>query len=204
MQITWHGLNCIRIQGKDATIIIDPYKDKEGIKLPRWQTDIVAVSSDDMDSSNGGKEAFLIENPGEYEIKGVFVYGLPWKKEKTKGTSVLYRINLEDISIGHLGGIDRVVPNVALEILEGVDILCLPIGDPELLSAKDAVEIIARIEPRIIIPLSFAEKGFKKKLEKADAFYKELGKRPEVLNQLKIVRKDLPETEQLLYQLELS
>lgn len=204
MQITWHGLNCIRIEGKDVTLVIDPFKDKEGIKLPRWQTDIVAVSSDDLDSSKGGKAAFLIENPGEYEIKGAFVYGLQWKKEKTKGTSVLFRVNLEDLSIGHLGGIDRVVPNIALETLEGVDILCLPIGDKELLSAKDAVEIIARIEPRIIIPLSMAEKGFKKKLEKPDAFYKELGKKPEVINKLKIARKDLPESEQLLYQLELS
>lgn len=204
MQITWHGLNCLRIQGKEVNLIIDPYKDKEGPKLPRWQSDIVLVSSKTLDSSKGGKEAFVIENPGEYEIKGAFVYGKQWKKEKGEGTSVLFRVNLEGVAIGHLGGLDRVVPNNALEMLEGVDILFLPVGDPDLLSAKDAVEIISRIEPRIIVPLSIPSKGVKKKLEDPDKFYKELGKKPETLDKLKVTRKDLPESEQLVYQLELS
>ncbi len=204
MQITWHGLNCLRIQGKEVSIILDPYKENEGPKLPGWQADIVAISTEDLDSSKGGKEAFLIEHPGEYEIKGAFVYGHQWKREKTEGDSVLYRINLEEISIGHLGGLDRVVPNKALELLEGVDILFVPVGDPDLLSAKDAVEIVARIEPRIIIPMSYASKGIKKNLESPDAFYKELGKKPELVNKVKITKKDLPESEQLLYQIELS
>lgn len=204
MQITWHGLNCIRIQGKEVTLIIDPYDSKAGPKLPSWQADIVAVSSEELDSSKGGKEAFLIEHPGEYEIKGAFVYGMQWKKEKKEGKTVLYRVNLEDVSIGHLGGIDRVTPNAALELFEGIDILILPVGDPDLLSAKDAVEIVQRIEPRIVIPVSVDAKGFKQKLEGPDKFYKELGKKPEALDKLKISRKDLPESEQKLIELSLA
>lgn len=202
MQITWHGLNCIRIQGKDVSIILDPFSDKEGLKLPRWQADIVAVSSEDLDTSKGGKDVFVIDTPGEYEIKGAFVYGLPWRKEKKDGTSVLYRLNLEGISIGHLGGIDRVIPSVALETLEGVDILFLPVGDPDLLAVKDAVEVIARIEPRIVIPMSFACKGIKKKLSAPDPFYKELGLKHEVVDKLKVTERDLPDTERLVYQIE--
>jgi len=208
MQITWHGLNCLRIQGKEVSIIVDPYKDKEGPKLPGWQADLVIISSELMDSSKGGKDAFLIEHPGEYEIKGAFVYGHRWKQEKAGSTgkdelAVVYRINLEDISIGHLGALDK-VPDKSIEMLEGVDVLFVPVGDKDLLSAKDAVEMVARIEPRVIIPMSFASKGIKKKLETPDAFYKELGKKPEQVDKLKIAKKDLPESEQLLYELEMS
>ena len=204
MQITWHGLNCIRIQGKDVSLILDPYNENNGPKLPKWQTDIVIASGDNINTDKGGKEAFVIENPGEYEIKDVFIYGMQWRKEKGEGSTVLYKIKIDNITIGFLGGLDRVVPNIALEKLEGVDILILPVGDSELLSVKDAVEVIARIEPRIIIPTSTSEKGFKKKLENPDKFFQELGKKPEVVEKLKISQKDLPETEQLLYQLELS
>jgi L-ascorbate metabolism protein UlaG (beta-lactamase superfamily) len=204
MQITWHGLNCARLQGKDVSVIIDPFQDKVGPKLPRWQADIVLVSSEELDESKGGKDSFTIAEPGEYEIKGTFVYGVNWKQEKGAGNTVLFRANVDGISVGHLGGLDRVVPNATLETLEGVDILLLPVGDPNLLSATEAVEVISRIEPRIIIPMSIPAKGFKQKLESPEKFYKELGKNPEVVDKLKITQKDLPEAEQLLYQIELS
>lgn len=204
MQITWHGLNCIRIKGKEVSVIIDPYTDKNGPKLPGWQADILAISSSDLDDSKGGKEAFLIKNAGEYEVKGVFVYGRQWKREKQEEPSVLYRFNLEDVSIAHLGGIDRLAQNTDLQLFEGVDVLCIPVGDAEGLSIKDAAEIVARIEPRIVIPMSVSAKGFKQKLESIDTFMKEIGKKAETVDKLKVSRKDLPESEQLYYELELS
>lgn len=203
MHITWHGLNCIRIQGKDVNIVIDPYDEKAGPKLPRWQADIVAVSSDDLDNSKGGAAAFVIDTPGEFEIKGAFVYGIGSKREKGEGKSTLYRINLEEISIAHVGGLDHVISDKSLELLEGADILCLPVGDKNRLSVKDAVEVIARIEPRIVIPMSYAAKGFKDLLPVQD-FNKELGLTPQVSDKLKIARKDLPEEDRLVYQLELA
>jgi L-ascorbate metabolism protein UlaG (beta-lactamase superfamily) len=204
MQITWHGLNCVRIQGKEVTVILDPYTDKDGPKLPSWKADIVAISSSELNGSKGGKEAFLIEHAGEYEIKGAFVYGREWKREKKEGKSLLYRLNLEDVSIGYLSGLDKIIPTALLDLFEGVDILFVPVGDPEALSVKDAVEVIARIEPRIIIPISIPAKGFKQKLESVETFYKELGKKPEILDKLKVSRKDLPETDQKLYELNLA
>lgn len=204
MQITWHGINCIRIQGKDVTILMDPFSDNLGPKLPRWQADIVTASSDDIDTNKGGVGAFIIENPGEYEIKGAFIYGLPWKKEKTGSKSVLFRVNVEGISFAHLGSLDRNVPNSALEILEDVDVLFLPVGDPDLLSVKEALEVISRIEPRIVIPISIKSKGVKKKLNTADDFIKQLGIKAETVDKLKLQQKDLPETERLVYLFEAS
>jgi len=146
----------------------------------------------------------MIETPGEYEVKEAFIYGLPWRKEKSDGQSVLYRLNLEEISIAHLGGLDRVIPNQALEIFEGCDVVILPVGNAELLSAKEAVEVIARIEPRIIIPVDYDVKGLKVKREKPDAFLKELGLKAESVDKLKITSKDLPVDERKLYMIELS
>ncbi len=203
MHITWHGMNCIRIQGKDVTIVLDPYAEGDGPKLPRWQADIVTVSSPESDDTKGGAGAFIINTPGEFEVKGAFVYGVEWKREKKEDKSVLYRINLEDISIAHVGGLDQVLSNQTLELLEGADILCLPVGDKDLLSVKDAVEVVARIEPRIVIPMSYAAKGFRQ-LAPVQDFFKELGVTPQIQDKLKITRKDLPEEDRHVYQLELA
>lgn len=181
------------------TILMDPYSDKAGPKLPRWQADIVTASSESIDTNKGGAAAFVIDTPGEFEIKGAFIYGVTWKKEKTGEKSVLFRVNVDGVSIAHLGSLDRNVPNIALEVLEDVDILFLPVGDPDLLSVKEAVEVVSRIEPRIVIPISIKSKGIKKTLSDPDTFIKQLGIKSEKVDKLKLQKKDLPETERLVY-----
>lgn len=200
MQVIWHGLNCIRLEGKEVSIVFDPYSANSGLKLSKAQADIVTLSVDEgLDAEAVGGEPFVIELPGEYEVKGAFIYGVPWKKEKEEGTGVLYRINVEDMSFGHIAPLDRVVPNAALETLEGVDVLFLPVGDPKQLSVKDAVEIISRIEPRIVVPMNYAMKGVKAKLEGPDAFLKELGMKAETVDKLKLQKKDLPADDRKIY-----
>ena len=204
MQISWHGLGCIRLQGKEVTIIMDPFAEKAGLKLPSFKADIVTLSSEDATDKKVSGQPFVIDIPGEYEMKGVFIYALPWRKQKSEENGLLFRVNIDNISIAHLGALDRVVPNVALEILEGCDILLLPVGDPNLLSPKDAVEVISRIEPRIVIPIVYKSKGVKITLQGPEAFYKELGATPEKVDKLKIQKKDLPVEERKVYQLAVS
>lgn len=202
MQITWHGLNCVRLEGKDCTVLLDPFGDDSGLKLPRSKVDIVTLSNEDLSADDVGGEPFVIDIPGEYEKSGVFVYGVPWTKEKSEGRGVLYRVNMEDLSFGHIAALDRVVPNAALETLEGVDVLFLPVGDPNQLSVKDAVEIINRIEPRIVVPVNYAIKGLKVKLNGPEAFLKELGQKAESVDKLKLTKKDLPTDTRPVYLIE--
>jgi L-ascorbate metabolism protein UlaG (beta-lactamase superfamily) len=200
MQVIWHGLNCIRLEGKDVNIVLDPFSDDSGLKLSRAKADIVTLSADEgLDADAVGGEPFVIELPGEYEIKGAFIYGVPWKKEKGQGSGVLYRVNFEDISFGHIAALDRVVPNAALETLEGVDVLFLPVGDPKQLSPKDAAEIVSRIEPRVVVPMNYAMKGLKSDLQGAEAFIKELGMKAESVDKLKLIKKDLPADDRRVY-----
>lgn len=179
---------------------MDPFNEDSGLKLSRAQADIVTLSTEEgLDAGAVGGSPFVIDLPGEYEIKGAFIYGVPWKKEKSAGAGVLFRVNFEEMSFGHVAALDRVVPNAALEILEGVDVLFIPVGDPEQLSTKNAVEIISRIEPRIVVPVYYATKGVKAKLQGPEAFLKELGMKSETLDKLKLQKKDLPTDDRKVY-----
>lgn len=199
MNITWHGLNAVKLQGKDVTIIIDPNE-----KMARNKADLVLASSEDIDTKGISGDPFIINTPGEYEVKGAFVYGLPWRFESKKGSGTLFRVQFEDIAIGHLGAIDRTIPNEQLGILEGIDILLIPVGDPETLDSKTAVEIISRIEPRIVVPINMSAKGFKEKLEGPEKFLKELGGAHETDEKLKVTKSDLPEEDRKVIVLDLA
>lgn len=202
MNITWHGLSCVRLEGKDAVVVVDPVDPESGLKTPRFQADIVCISSDDMDPEAVSGEPFVVDIPGEYEAKNVFIYALPWRKEKDGSKGILYRFQVEDITVAHVAALDRVVPNAALEILEGVDVLILPIGNHDSLSVKQAAEIISRIEPRVVVGIDYAVDGLKLKRQAPEPFLKELGMKAERTDKLKLSKKDLPTEDRKIYILE--
>jgi L-ascorbate metabolism protein UlaG (beta-lactamase superfamily) len=215
MTITWFGQSCFKIQSGDVTLVTDPYNPEVGFKLPRLTADIVTVSHDHYDHNNAagvtGENGapFLISAPGEYEIKGVFVYGIPFWHDKNegkdRGQSIAYRIEMEGISVAHLGDLGHTLSDEQVAELDGVDILLIPVGGKWTIGANEAVEIINEIEPRIVIPMHYKIPGLKVDVESADKFLKEMGaSKAEKMAKLKISKKDLPQEEMKVILLEKS
>jgi len=200
MYISWHGQNCFKIQSEKNTLIIDPFDPKEtGLKLNAPKADIVALtdpSSDTKEVKPITEEIFRIDSPGEYEVKGIFVYAIGLKDKN----NLIYHIESEQVSIGHLGNLNRALSEQELEQLNGIDILLLPTGGNSVLDAKKATDLISQIEPRIVIPMHYALPGLKEKLDSVDNFCKEIGSCEKgKLDKLKITKKDLPVEETKYY-----
>jgi L-ascorbate metabolism protein UlaG (beta-lactamase superfamily) len=215
MTITWLGHSCFKIQDKEVTIVTDPYEASVGFKLPRLAADIVTVSHDHYDHNNiagvhgADGEPFLISGPGEYEVKGVFIYGIPFWHDKSegaeRGVNVAYRIEVEGISVAHLGDLGHSLTEEQASKLDGVDILLIPVGGKYTIGANEATEVINEIEPRIVIPMHYKIPGLKLDIDSADKFLKEMGaSKAERLPKLKISKKDLPQEETKVILLEKS
>jgi len=181
-------------------LVTDPYNDDIGMKMPHFEADIVTISHDHHDHNNTGAlrgNPFLIDTAGEYETKGVFVEGVEsWHDSsdgKERGKNIIYRIEMEDISITHLGDLGHILDAKQLEKLEGTDILLIPVGGKYTINAAKAVEVISQIEPRIVIPMHYKVPGLKIDLDGVEKFIKELGIKPRQEEKLKILKKDLPQ-----------
>ncbi|MFC1598498.1 MBL fold metallo-hydrolase [Patescibacteria group bacterium] len=203
MTIAWLGQSAIKIQDKDVTIAIDPH-DKTGLKMPKFNAELVLVSCD-KEGYNNVKAIkgtpFLINGAGEYEVKNVFVYGLRSfldnKKGEEKGAITSYVVELKGVKVAHLGPIGQdALTERQLAKLEGVDILIVPVGGPPTINGTGAVKIISQLQPRIVIPIHYKVTGLKAKLEPVDKFLKEFGvTQPEKMDKLKVSKKDLPQEE---------
>ena len=212
MQITWLGHACFKIQAKNngegITIITDPFDNSIGLKIAKQSADIVTISHQHYDHNNLGaiklirsskneQGAFLIETPGEYEIKGVFIQGIPSFHDKKQGAdrgiNTIYRFEIEGISLAHLGDLGHILNDEQLEKLQGIDIVFIPVGGKYTIDGKEAAEVIQQIEPRIVIPMHYKVPELKLDIDKVDNFLKEIGIKEEKLDKLKIVKKDLPQ-----------
>ena len=230
MNIIWHGQSLFELITAPAKnsftrrsfasqnlagqikIVIDPFSEEIGLKVPKLEADIVLVSHSHHDHNNvkavsgspsqiseklGRASPFLISGPGEYEIKNVFIQGIAAfhddKKGEARGENTIYTIEAEDLKLCHLGDLgQKELSAEQLEKIAEVDILMIPIGGTYTISAKEALRIMSQIEPRITIPMHYALPKLKIKLDDLDKFLKSLGiKSIPAENKLSIKKKDI-------------
>lgn len=187
MHIYWHGHSFFEIianiEKKQVRILIDPFSEEIGLKVPKSEADILLISHDHYDHSNKkvvGGNYFLIDSPGEYEVKGVFVKAIPSfhdnSKGEERGENLIFLIEAEDLKICHLGDIgQKELENNQIEEIGEVDILMVPVGGKYTISFKEAIKIMEQLEPKIIIPMHYALPKLKVKLDPVDKFLKALG-----------------------------
>ena len=81
MVITYQGGYFFKVQFGDITLAVNPISKDSKLKSSRFGADVALVSANNGDMNGvdqvsfGGKEAFSITGPGEYEIKDVFIKG---------------------------------------------------------------------------------------------------------------------------------
>jgi L-ascorbate metabolism protein UlaG (beta-lactamase superfamily) len=204
MIITYIGHSCFKIQDKagtdGVTVVTDPFDKKVGLKVPNFEADIVTVSHGHYDHSNVGAlrgNPFVVDKAGEYDIKGVSITGIEayhdTKEGSERGKNIIYRIDIDDMSIAHLGDLGHELDTKQLERLEGTDVLLIPVGGKYTIDYKKAVEVVKQIEPRIVIPMHYKLKGSTiTDIDEVDKFIKEIGLNPTYEEKLKISNKDLP------------
>ena len=202
MDITFLGQASFKLKGKNATVVTDPYDSSIGLKFPKTSADIVTISHDHHDHNAASLvegEPFKVDGPGEYEIKEVKIVGVSSfhdnKGGKERGKNIIFNMKIDGLWLCHLGDLGQSeLTNIQTEALGGVDVLLVPVGGVYTIEASEAAKIAAELEPKVVIPMHFADSDSNIELEPVDKFLKEMGTE-KVERQLKISLKKehLPE-----------
>lgn len=194
--ISWNGLGSFTLAVKtpqgDVTVVTDPFESKE-VKFPRSIAASLIVSSHDSGDARvydaivseypeDKRCPFIVEHAGEYEVRGVAVTGVSLPR-KDGSAHTAYRVDVESMRIGLLGALDRAMTDKEVEALGTIDVLIVPVGK-DVLSVSVAAEVVAAIEPRLVIPSHTQDQS---------EFCRELSCPTETTQKLKLVRSGLPE-----------
>lgn len=182
MDVTWLGHGCFRLRGRSAAVVTDPYPPAVGLKLSRMDAEVVTVSHDHENHSYTQvirEGAYEIRGPGEYEVAGVSVIGIPTYHDADKGAkhgrNTVYLIEIDDVRVCHLGDLGHKLDDTEAEAVASPDVLLVPVGGEPALNGAQAAEVVRQLEPRYVIPMHYAIPGLKLKLEPIDRFLKEMG-----------------------------
>ena len=164
MIITYYGLESFKIQFGDMVLGFNLPSKESKIKSPKFGADVALVSIQDKDFNGvdnlvfGDKKPFIISGPGEYDIGGIVIKGLPSVSQYggVDRINTIYMVTLEDIRLCFLGALsDKNLSSEVLEEMENIGILFVPIGGDGVMSPAEAYEFSVSLEPDVIIPMHF-------------------------------------------------
>lgn len=208
VDIWFYGQSCFKIKGKSASVVFDPYDDAfTGLSKLKVEGDIVCTSHGHQDHNNvsvvrpteEGQTPFLISGPGEYEKRGVNIVGVASfhdeKEGEERGANTIYVATVDEVNIVHLGDLgQKKLTEDQVEELSSCDVLLIPVGGVYTITASDAPDIIAQLEPKVIIPMHYKLPGLKFDLAPVADFLKVMGKEGmQAVPKYSISKEKLPE-----------
>jgi L-ascorbate metabolism protein UlaG (beta-lactamase superfamily) len=209
MELTWYGRTCVRLRGKDAVVVADPFQSVVGPTGRGITADIVTFSHPDDHPLPRGKgkhsrdgrtllpssldAAFVLDGPGEYEVKEVLLTGVRTYRDDARGEEggkqVAFAAEVDGVHTIHLGDIGHLLSEEKLGDIGTIDIVCVPLGGS--LSPSKAAALVAQLDPRIVVPMPICDD----EADCADAlktFFHEMGAEPVTQPKLSVTATSLP------------
>ncbi|MFA5936888.1 MAG: MBL fold metallo-hydrolase [Candidatus Paceibacterota bacterium] len=207
MIITYFGEQFFKIGQGDMVLAFNPVsKNAKSDIGTHFGADIAFITTNHPlfngveQLSHGERMPFVINGPGDYEIKEVFIKGI-MSKALISGKNyinTIYSFSLDNINVAFLGALsDGELSKEAHEAIDSPDILFIPVGGLSaqagknvskeiiLLDAKESAKLALSLEPKLIIPMSYDDNTLK-------IFLKEIGEdKAEVVEKLTLKQKDL-------------
>ena len=177
MELTWQARFCVRMRSREATVVTDPFPADVGPtgrgltgdivtyshteSTPpgalRQMRKVIAPSGEEVMVPASLERAYVLDGPGEFEVKQVLMTGVRTARGATDGPNVAFVYELDGVHVCHLGDIGGQLSQDQLGEIGSVEVLLIPVGGQ--LSATTAGELVAQIDPKFVVPLAVAPDG---------------------------------------------
>ena len=200
----------MRLRGRDAVVVADAYQSVVGPTGRGITGDIATYSHPDDEPLKKAKgtrsrdgqtliptsleAAFVLDGPGEYEVRDVLLTGVRTYRDDEKGSKrgrgTAFVVELDGLHTIHLGDVGHLLSEETLGDIGSVDIACVPVGG--VLSATKASELVAQLDPKIVVamPVCPDEADCAEALAR---FFHELGGEPTPQPKLSVSISTLPQ-----------
>jgi L-ascorbate metabolism protein UlaG (beta-lactamase superfamily) len=179
MEITWLGETCVRLRGREGTVVADAFRSIAGPTGRGLTADICTYSHAEQvgpwaPTATGTtlrhdslgiapptslETAFLIDAPGEYEVHEVLITGVRTYRDDSRGgergVNTAFVYELDGLDVIHLGDIGHVLTEQMLGEVGSVQVAMVPIGG--VLSTARAVEVVTGLGAHLVVPLPVGE-----------------------------------------------
>lgn len=202
MDITYLGAGSVKLAGRHLAVVCDPPAGASTkADVVTWS---VALPEGQGEQYGAPAGAMLIDGPGEYEVKGATVTGVPARLhiDEAGQRGTVYSVVIDGITVVVTGNIAGKLDEDEIEALGQVDVLVVPVGGGGLtLDAEGAAAVVTQLEPSYVVPVHYDDGVTKYPVPQAgvELFLKEMGVSPESESKLRITSKEPPAETQVVF-----
>jgi len=203
MDVQFYGANCVALSYKGTRLVVDDNLAGLGGKAV-LKNDDVALFTGAHDTPANLSLKLLVDQPGEYEVGPFSILGVAAQShiDESGLAATMYKIMADDITLLFTGHVSADITDAQLEASGPVDVLFVPVGgNGYTLDPVGALKLIKEIEPKLVIPTHYADKGLNYQVpqQSLEQALKELAMEPaQRTPKLKLKPADLTETTQLI------
>lgn len=161
MEIEFYGANCLVLSTKSARLVIDDNLEELGSKSVTKDNNVILFTSS-HGTVKDRHPKLVIDSPGEYEISGINVKGIPAQSHLENNdvkNSTMYKIECNDVSVLVTGHVFPKLSDHQLEEIGLIDIVCIPVGgNGYTLDPTSALQLVKEIEPHAVILTHYDDK----------------------------------------------
>jgi len=199
MNIKWLGHACFKISSERGTIIVtDPFDESVGYPMPNVRADIVTSSHSHFDHNyfKAIKGNFdIVDTVGEHDIKGIKIKGVSTFHDEEQGTkrgkNIVFVFDIDGIKVCHMGDLGHILTERQIEEIGSVDVLLIPVGGYYTIDAKQAVEVMNQLKPKITIPMHYKTELINFPIDTVDNFLSMTGGKKISSSQMDVKKEDL-------------
>jgi L-ascorbate metabolism protein UlaG (beta-lactamase superfamily) len=174
MRVEWHGQSAFTLEGKETTVLIDPWDDVSSLAARGIQWDYPPIAAESVDLllvthehiDHNGVGAVAGEPPtlrlaGSHPETPVgTVVGIASEHDEAagseRGPNAIFVFELDGLRVCHFGDFGQVELRPEQRAAIGaVDLLFIPVGGGPTIGGTAAAEIASSLEPSWVVPMHY-------------------------------------------------
>lgn len=155
MRVTFLGHACFLIEGKQKSVVTDPFKDI-GYDVERVSADFCTISHSHFDHNNyDGVDVRVVVTKSHPEFLAIDTYH-DEHLGALRGKNTVFKFEIDGVTFCHLGDLGEFFSQDLVDEIGEVDVLFIPVGGKYTIDAKEAVKYANAISAKVTVPMHYS------------------------------------------------
>ncbi|HYC80283.1 MAG TPA: MBL fold metallo-hydrolase [Solirubrobacterales bacterium] len=174
MRVEWHGQSAFTLEGREATVFVDPFGEMAGLEERGIEWSYPPIAADGVDlllvthehrdhnavEAIAGEPAMVRSLAGTYETPVGTVVGVSSEHDAAAGSerghNTIYVFALDGLRIAHFGDFGQAALRPEQrEAIGKVDLAFMPVGGGPTIGGAAAAEIALSLGARWVVPMHY-------------------------------------------------